>query len=185
MNELPDLHILEKLLICKPEIGSLIWKTRTVEWFDESLGKTAEHKCNAWNAKWAGKEAFTWFSNTYLSGSVLGIKYKKHRIIWKMHYKSDPTEIDHINGIRTDNRIVNLREVNSSDNKKNRAISSNNTSGQMGVIWDQERNKWQVRIESKGIIYRYGRYKNFEDAVAARKKAEIEHGFHQNHGREQ
>lgn len=55
----------------------------------------------------------------YLSTTFKGKSYFLHRIIWKMHYGYDPTEIDHVNGDRSDNRLCNLREVSYSENSHN------------------------------------------------------------------
>ena len=44
----------------------------------------------------------------------------KHRLVFFLVYHRFPKEIDHLNGIKTDNRIENLREVNASENCRNR-----------------------------------------------------------------
>ena len=97
------------------------------------------------------------------------------------HFPSKFT--DHINGVRNDNRLVNLREVDPIQNNRNSKRTSLNTSGQMGVGWNKQTQKWRsiVHVEGKGVFL--GAFKNKEDAIKVRKQAEIEYGFHKNHGR--
>lgn len=102
--------------------------------------------------------------------------YLVHRIIWKMWYGEDPDVIDHINGIGTDNRIENLRNVNMLENARNMALHRRNKNGVSGV--SLERGVYRVRIGKKEL----GRFSNFEEAVKIRKQAEIELGYHKNHG---
>ena len=61
--------------------------------------------------------------------------YQLHRIVWKLHTGEDPSpyEIDHINRVRDDNRIDNLRKVSTQDNLKNKSLYVGNKSGYAGV----------------------------------------------------
>ena len=93
-----------------------------------------------------------------------------------------PGEIDHIDGDGTNNRLDNLREVSHKNNQKNMKRLSNNTTGCTGVVWLKYRKMWEARIYVGKKIIGLGSYKNFEDAVSARKRGEAEHGFHPNHG---
>lgn len=107
-------------------------------------------------------------------------RYKAHRIIWLMVYGDEPTdEIDHIDGNPLNNRIDNLRMVNHSENMKNQKMYSSNASGIVGVDWVSKLNKWRVRVSATHI----GVFDTLLDAVCARKIAEYNFGFHQNHGR--
>jgi hypothetical protein len=71
---------------------------------------------------WKGKEAFACAdAGGYLRGNWEGKTYSQHRIIWAVHYGQWPTdEIDHINGVRSDNRISNLRQADRKANTWNR-----------------------------------------------------------------
>lgn len=107
-------------------------------------------------------------------------RYRAHRLAWLcVHGEFPPEEIDHINGIRGDNRIDNLRAVNSVENSRNQRMSSLNTSGVTGVRWNKADRRWMSKI---GTIH-LGSYHSMAEAVSARKAAEVEHGFHENHGR--
>ena len=99
-----------------------------------------------------------------------GVHLRMHRVIMKC---PKDMEVDHINHNTLDNRKVNLRIVTRSQNQMNRGKQSNNTSGVVGVVWDKTRKKWAARIKKEGIHYNLGRYKEKEDAVRARKEAEI------------
>lgn len=92
-----------------------------------------------------------------------------HRLI--MNPESDMT-VDHINGVRHDNRKSNLRIVTLEQNNLNHRTFSTNTSGCTGVVWVKNRSRWFARIEYKKKVYGLGFYRNFEDAVKARKEAE-------------
>ena len=82
--------------------------------------------------------------------------------------------IDHINHNRNDNRRENLRIVTDKENCENRKITNRNTSGVVGVFWSKAHNKWIAHIGSKRKKIVLGHFKNFEDAVKAKKQAEKE-----------
>lgn len=109
--------------------------------------------------------------------------YVAHRLIWVVVHGRWPVgELDHEDGDGTNNRLTNLREVTHVANQKNMKRMSNNTSGCTGVVWLKSRQMWEARIYKGKKIIGLGSYKRFEDAVAARKRGEVEHGFHPNHG---
>lgn len=123
-------------------------------------------------------------SNGYL---YIGVDYKKHllhRLAWLYTYGKFPLdEIDHINHIRVDNRISNLREATRKENGRNTSLHSDNTSGVSGVSWHKRAKKWRARITVDHEEKFLGHFHDFESACAARRFAEIKHGFHQNHGK--
>jgi hypothetical protein len=114
----------------------------------------------------------------YVGVSVLGFKYLAHRLAWFYVKGVWPTEyLDHINGDRSDNRIENLREVNASENSKNRSIHKNNQSGFKGVSFSKSHNKWVARIVHNYRQNVLGYFDSIEDAVAAYERASAEmHG---------
>src|SRR5699024_2308960 len=91
-------------------------------------------------------------------------------------------EVDHINHIRNDNRIENLRLVSRGDNMLNKSMYSNNKSGVTGVSWKSRNKTWvaQIQIGGKKKFLYEGR--SLADAISARKLAESTNGFHENHG---
>ena len=180
---LPSPELLRKLLRYESETGKLFWRERDVSLFS---GGTHSDKCvcDGWNTRHAGNEAFlTDDGKGYMQGSINDRMYFAHRIIWAVVHGEWPSEqIDHINGIRDDNRIVNLRCVSNAENGKNQKIPSNNTSGHVGVVWSKIRRKWDARIKVDGVAMHIGTFTDKADAINARKRAEVEHGFHPNHG---
>jgi hypothetical protein len=120
----------------------------------------------------------------YITTMVGGRNYRVHRLVWLMVYGEFPAnQIDHINGIKSDNRIQNLRDVDNKENHKNMKQFSNNSSGHVGVTWDSKRNKWFVSITVEGKTKALGRFLDFAKAVLVRKSAEQQFCFHKNHGR--
>lgn len=109
----------------------------------------------------------------YLLISVRSRLHKAHRLAWLYVYGVWPTDqIDHINRIRTDNRIANLREVSHKQNNQNRSKPSNNTSGHPGVSWHKQRSKWLAHIKHNQKKIHLGCFNTIEEAIAARKAAE-------------
>ena len=114
----------------------------------------------------------------YIHTSLLGKVYNAHRLAWCYFYGVFPEgKIDHINRIRWDNRIVNLRDVSDLENGRNRYVNANNKSGYTGVHYYVKKKKWVARIEDNGKRIHLGYFINKADAIAARKKAEELYGY--------
>lgn len=163
-----------------PESGVLVWKNRPRRMFKNT---------QAWlsaNTRLAGKQVKSLHNSGYLT---VRFEYKAllvHRVIWCMvhgDFPQDGFELDHINGDRTDNRFINLRLVDRTANCQNMGLRSDNASGHVGVYWHRRASKWCAIIKADKKRYHLGLYSELEFAVAARKKAEVKHGFHPNHGR--
>ena len=179
---LPSQEVLRQLLSYLMCTGKLFWKERGVEWFTDQR-RSAFHQCALWNSRYAGQEAFTATgSDGYLKGTVLGTYYLAQRIIWKLMAGVDPDEIDHKDGQRQNNAWLNLRNVDRDANARNLAIPSRNTTGAMGVY--PVRSRWYASIRFDNKSKHLGVFDTFEEAVTARKAAEVAYGFHPNHGRE-
>lgn len=183
MGEL-SFEFVSSLLRCDPKTGLLFWRERSPQMFRDGKN-TAAHTCAKWNSKHAGREAFTQTtSHGYKYGKILGRGYYAHRIVWLLCTGEWPEDqIDHINGDGSDNRIENLRPVSMSQNSKNKRTPENNTSGHIGVCWRSKLNRWSAQISVNRRQKHLGLFEKLEDAIAARKTAEAQHNFHQNHGR--
>jgi len=183
-RNLPTPEMLRKLLSYDPETGKLFWLARPVDMFNDG-NHSAAHRAANWNARRAGSEAFTApHIAGYRQGTVLNNVTLAHRVIWAIVHDEWPTnDVDHINGVRDDNRICNLRSVTRQENMRNAARHKSNAAGVMGVAWDGTRGMWRARIMIDGRDNHLGYFTDFDAACAARKAAEVEHGFHPNHGR--
>ena len=131
-------------------------------------------------------EAGTVNSKGYVKLTVDGVQIYAHRVVWIMRNGDIPQgmEIDHINHDRTDNRIENLRLVTRSINGRNLSMRSNNASGHIGIIWYENRGKYKVNVKVDGRLIYGGWHTCIESAISARDRLLIEHGFHENHGKE-
>ena len=163
---LPSLELLNELFTYDSETGVLTWK------------KEVSRK------RVAGKEAGTVHGEGYRTVGIDYRRYFVHRIIWKLVTGDDPDEIDHIDGNRSNNKINNLRSVCRKENKKNVKKPSNNTSGTIGVCFDATNAKWFAYIKVNQRFINLGLFNLFEEAVTARRAAELKYNFHQNHGRD-
>jgi len=109
----------------------------------------------------------------YITICIKGYKGLAHRLAWLYVYGYIPeNDIDHINRIKTDNRINNLREVSRQCNLRNTGNRKNNTSGVKGVSFNKKSNKWQVSIAVNNKLYYLGRFDDFIEAVCHRLAAE-------------
>jgi len=117
----------------------------------------------------AGEKVGTLLTNGYLRTVIDHRSYYIHRLIFLYHLNRLPKEIDHINGIKTDNRISNLRECLRQGNEGNKKLKSHNTSGFKGVF--KCRDKWQAKISTSHI----GVFATKEEAAKAYDKAALLH----------
>lgn len=118
----------------------------------ELLSYLYEHNGNLyWGVKPARKIVVGSLAGTinkygYSTITFKGVKFLSHRLVYLLYYGYIPELIDHINGDKLDNRILNLRVCNKQENSCNAKISSMNTSGIKGVTWHKISNKWRVRL---------------------------------------
>jgi len=116
---------------------------------------------------------------------LVGIDYRTHlahRVIWLMVHGEMPKCVDHINGIRHDNRIANLRSVSHLENNRNRKITRPSLSGVMGVRWWKFGKMWRSTITDKGSLIQLGESADLFEAICIRKAAEVRLGYHSLHG---
>lgn len=166
------------------------------EWVDynpdtgEFVWKPGKHWRPNIGAAFVGKPAGTWHKGkrnltAYLYISIHRKKYAGHRIAWALQTGEWPERnIDHIDGDGRNNRWDNLRQASVSENHKNSPKQRNNTSGVTGVSYRKDMKKWYAYIHHPpGKMISLGFYDKLEDSIAARKAAEKEYGYHENHGR--
>lgn len=122
-----------------------------------------------------------------IAGSIAGAKHNKgyvqimidcenylaHRLAWFYVYGEWPkNQIDHINRIKTDNKIQNLRDVDNSKNQHNIGIRSHNSSGVTGVYQSSKSKKWIATIELNNKKHCLGTYRSLNEAKSARQEFE-------------
>ena len=78
--------------------------------------------------------------------------------------------VDHVNNIKTDNNVNNLRWVTNSENNYNQKLSKANTSGVKGVCYNKKDKKWRAQIQLDGISIHLGNFDTIEEAKQARIK---------------
>lgn len=138
---------LRELLNYDPETGVFTWRVRPV------------------NSVHVGDIAGNDDGNGYLRMKISYASHSMHRLAWLYAYGVWPDgEIDHINGIRSDNRLVNLRVVSRTGNVQNRHKTWGK-SGFMGVYANF--GKWRAAIQVNGKLISLGNFDTPEEASAA------------------
>jgi hypothetical protein len=108
-------------------------------------------------------------SKGYRVATLKGKHIQLHRLAWIFIHGEIATEtIDHINGVRHDNRICNLRLATRTQNAQNASARKKHGNRIKNVSWDSESGKWRVRVVKDGKRYHGGR---FEDPNEAEKVA--------------
>lgn len=127
-------------------------------------------KPTARNVK-VGQQFGCYDKDGYRVGRLKGKGYFEHRLIWLYHYGTWPKDqIDHINGIKDDNRIENLRQVTNQQNSFNKK-SFGKTSKYKGVDWNKNSKKWRAQYGYKGKVYYLGSYETEEEAAEAYRRS--------------
>lgn len=152
------------------ETGVLYWRWRV----NSRVPKTLE-------AGTQGKSS----SDGYRQVSIKGKDYRVHRVVMLMCYGfyGEGLDVDHINHVRDDNRLVNLRFVTREENQRNQSLSSKSTTGVTGVSFLKARKKYIAQIMVNRKLIYLGIFDTLEEAAAARAEANSKFNFHNNHGK--
>jgi len=130
-----------------------------------------------------GDRAGSIHNHGYISIKVNSKCYLAHRLVFLYIDGIFPqNHVDHINHIKTDNRLVNLRKVTCQENHKNVTLQKSNTSGVVGVNYDKKGSNWRARIGVNKDRINLGCFLDKFDAICARKSAEKRYNYHENHG---
>lgn len=151
------------------ETGVLYWRRRVNSRVPKTLEAGTQRKSN---------------SDGCLNVSVNGRLYPVHRVVMLMCYGfyGEGLEVDHINHVRNDNRLFNLRFATRSENRKNQSVSSKNTSGVTGVYFSKSKKKYIAQIKVNRETIYLGIFDTLEGATEARRQADRKYKFNNNHG---
>lgn len=179
-------EIVKDILDYDPMTGKFFWKERPLKYFKDGKRKTAEWTKKQVDNFLVGKEAFASTDNNgYYDGKIFDDVYRAHRVAFLWMVGRWPDQVDHINGIRTDNRWDNLQEVTGQRNMMNKRIYSSNKTGVCGVtkrIGRKGQTTYVAGIRIDGKRIHLIETKDFDLACQKRKEAEEKYGFHANHG---
>jgi hypothetical protein len=149
-GNLPSLERVRELLKYDAETGIFTWKVHRAS--------------NAMPGMVAGRRE----RDGYRRIAVDGVWCRAHRLAWLYVHGQWPREhIDHINGIRDDNAIANLREATNAQNLCNRGRTSRNKSGFKGVHWHGGAGQWTAQIRINGQPRHLGYFADPEAAHRA------------------
>ncbi len=141
-------------------------RLRQVTEYDAQTGlfRRIEHHCRATKGWYAGHKG----THGYFALSIDGKVYRAHRLAWLYTHGVWPSgQIDHINRCRTDNRLVNLRDVNQSENQINAGAMRTNKCGLRGVSWKPDMASWRATIKRNGHCTHIGYFDTAQEAHAA------------------
>ena len=119
----------------------------------------------------AGAEAGSIWRDGYRYIRFNGAVYLAHRLAFALHHGFFPEAIDHINTVKNDNRISNLRQATVAENNRNKQKQANNSTGYKGVSFNKKTKKFQARITSDGTHHSLGNFATLEEAASAYAKA--------------
>lgn len=149
--KVPQVGILREFFSYNPKTGVLKWKKVTSK--SKSIGSVAGKP-----QKPLG----------YVQVGFLGKVYQAHRLIWAMHYNEEPPKyIDHINMIKSDNRIENLRAATNAENMQNSGAKKCNKTGFKGVFHIKTSGRYMANICVNNKKIYLGTFATAKEAHAA------------------
>lgn len=165
--------LLRELLDYDPDTGVLTWRERSEDYISSKGAR------RTWNSRFAGKQAGQLKKDGYwrIGLTVEGIRQRvfSHRVIWVWMTGEIPDTIDHIDRNPSNNKWVNLRNVDQSANVLNRDVPIKSSSTVKGVYRNSYSKGWKVVISVKGKPLYLGSFLDFKEAVAVRKAAEVQY----------
>ena len=163
MSNYIDFDLFSSFFSYDKEAGELKRKVKVNQYGVGSL-VGSKHICGAKNSQ-----------KTYYRFKFRGCFYYVHRVLWVLVTNEQPEEIDHIDGDGLNNKWGNLRSISHSVNGKNQKKHKNNTSGNSGVTFRKDSNKWRARIMVNDKSISLGTFASKEDAVTARQEGEVKY----------
>lgn len=146
---LPPLDTLAEWFVCDPEAGALFWRK-------------SPRRGIAAGAR-AGYVEF----DGYTVVCVRRRRMHVHRVIYAMATGNACSVVDHRNGIRSDNRLANLRAATASQNGANRSAQVNSKLGIKGVDFHKKSGRFRAQIRVEGAKIHLGLFRSPDDAARA------------------
>lgn len=106
-------------------------------------------------------------SHGYLHVQLDGKQLKVHRVVFALANGFWPEQVDHVNGVKTDNRPDNLRAATNAENGCNVGLRADNASGFKGVSWHKRDSKWRAQCRVDGRKHHVGYFTDKDAAAAA------------------
>jgi hypothetical protein len=148
----------------------------TLSEISESIGYCPKTGIFKWkkptsNSISVGRLAGTKNNNGYVRLRFKKKYYSCHHLAWLFSSGNFPdSQIDHINGVRCDNRILNLRLCSPTENQFNRGAQKNNKLGHKNIFFLKKKNRFCVRIYKHKKLQYVRSFKTLNDAIMARNK---------------
>lgn len=140
-----------RFLSYDPHTGEIRWKEK----------RTRNSKANV------GDLAGGLDDHGYVRVMLNGRKYRAQHLAFALMGDVVPLCVDHINGIRNDNRWCNLRPASIALNNKNAVRKRTGSTPHKGVTWSKAHNKWKCRINNDGVTEYLGLFADLDVAVTA------------------
>ena len=150
-------------MITQEELKQIFFYDRNTGLFTRLIKTARRHK--------VGEVVGNYYGNGYMRAMIKGREYLLHRLAWLYVFGEIPAnmQIDHINGIKDDNRINNLRLATGYQNTSNQKISTRNKSGYKGVFFNKKYSKYQAQCVHRGKLYYIGVFETADEAGMAYK----------------
>lgn len=155
-------QIIRDLLVYDPITGLFRWRNAAGRWGRIPAGSVAGNISKVHGYRQIG-----------LGGN--GKTVRATHLAWLYMTGEWPVlQIDHRNGLESDDRWENLRLATGSQNKANSSRYKNNTSGVTGVVYEngKGRKHWRAILSMNGQKINIGRFMTKEEAIEARREAE-------------
>lgn len=164
-----------------PTMGIKMKPELTQDYLKELLSYYPEYGMFTWNVARSNRIKVGDIAGCYEKGvgyiiiRIDCVNHRAHRLAWLYIYGYMPDKfVDHIDLDKSNNKLRNLRLVDSVQNNMNMPTRSDNTSGYRGVHWNKQCNKWQAIIQKNGVIKHLGLFSSAEDAALAYRTASLE-----------
>jgi hypothetical protein len=117
-----------------------------------------------------------WLCRGYRRISIGSKQFAAQRLAWLYITGEMPDYfVDHINGVKDDNRFINLRCATNKENIRNSGLFKHNTSGKRGVSLNKQTGKWRAQCIVDGKTHNLGDYSDINAASNAYKQFAKKH----------